>query len=139
MEGINMAKKSKIHEFTNVNFTKARKKAISFDNISCMGDSPKQELIIKLLNGEHQVVVKITRLNSIVKIESKNIEDKLFYDYEIHLDSILFGVELAETLQNNFNKKWVYYYRKYLVLNEPTYNPAITDQKLFEILVSRRE
>ncbi len=122
----------------DVLFKKDRKIAMRIDKAIKKENISKQSMKMHLLNGEHPVIVKITYSGSCINIKSKDLDDQDYYDYNIHLDSMLEGVALAEGLQNSFNKKWVYYYKKYLKKNDPTYDSSDTDQRLFEILVHSR-
>jgi len=125
--------------YKNVKFLTARRKAQNIDSSYSIGNIVTETISMRLFNGIQKVIVKITGTPSSICIQSKNIEDEDYIDYDVCLDSMVHGVILAEELQNNFNKRLVKKYRKYLRKNEPTYNPNITNKELFQILVNSRE
>ena len=124
--------------YKNVKFQTARRKAQNIDSSYNIRNVVAETILMRLFNGERKVIVKITGTPSSIYIRSKNIEDKNYIDHDFNLDSMLHGVIIVEELQNSFNKRWVKGYRKYLIANEPTYNPDITNKELFQILVNSR-
>lgn len=124
--------------YKNVKFQTARRKAQDIDSSYDIGNVVTETILIRLFNGSDKVIVKITGTPSSINIQSKNIEDKNYIDHDFNLDSMLHGVIIVEDLQKSFNKRWVKGYRKYLIANEPTYNPDITNKELFQTLVNSR-